>query len=982
MLKTSIRCSVGSLMLAVMLGCTNSSDTSETPQDNTKNSPEINKAEIIGQVNSNSGTAGVVVSIGSQSTTTDSNGLFVLKDLELNTENRWIVEFSKDDYVTTQKIVESNDDQLSYSLNVMMTQPDVTKLVDLTQEQAVNLNQNQLSIVLPANSVNGGDENSSISLTYGDPSSARGKELFPGDYSATNDLTESADIILESIGFMDISITSESGQDLSELSEPADVTLRLPPIYQTGGEKSAEFSQGDTIAWWSYNEIEGTWLREDADPSTEVLDDAMVEEVEGVLYAKAKITHFSWWNVDRPIEEHACVSVKVVDSLGNPKANRPVFSEGISYQFTDTSLTNSQGIATLTVKRTLDSDNPETFKLYTNAGSATFSYPVTSLDEGIVSTDVLYSPATIGSTISTATGTCTVLTGEISTELKGTINATVKNQDDTPAANVLVYSSLGDSTMTDDAGIFSFKVPLNSSVYIIIPEHFSKSYITTEANKTLTVEIVLANQSPVITLFKLTPNTGIKNGDSIVASAQATDPEGDELTYTWSATHGSFSSFNDSTVNWTAPLEAGSGEITLTVNDSENNEVIRSSFVSWSDAASLDEEFTVRARIGDDVSNSNDIEGITVVLHAIDNTSIEQVLTTDENGIANFGILNRDRVTVTIIEEYVETDEVTYDLQTFVDTVNRPISFEVENYSNSLDMACNEGNLIDAEVKFINIPENTDYIRATGLAFSIYGPEENVATTAKICPEYYNNPDNFMVAIASLDNNYAVVLGHSQPVYSFVEAGVTIFDLSRTMLEIPVVSNLDYPVNIGIYSIDESFQPLWVYGASNFESIKVMDVGIDNYYFHANNAEDDELTYNLAWSTEELPESIIINSPNIGLSNIGFDLLNKEFSWNIISNNNADLIGATLESSNVYWHIAAPASTEIIRIPQLPITYAAIDIDVITSKSVDISDYHSVNGYDALIESIFYDDGDFPTLLDMFRGDRSTLSYELGLELE
>ena len=132
MLKTSIRCSLGSLMLVVMLGCSNSSDTSETSKDNTKNSPEINKAEIIGQVNSDSGTAGVVVSIGSQSTTTDSNGLFVLKDLELNAENRWIVEFSKDDYVTTQKIVESNDDQLSYSLNVIMTLPDVTKLVDLT----------------------------------------------------------------------------------------------------------------------------------------------------------------------------------------------------------------------------------------------------------------------------------------------------------------------------------------------------------------------------------------------------------------------------------------------------------------------------------------------------------------------------------------------------------------------------------------------------------------------------------------------------------------------------------------------------------------------------------------------------------------------------------------------------------------------------------------------------------------------------------
>ena len=863
-----------------------------------------------------------------------------------------------------------------------MTVPDTIQAVDLTQEQAVNLNQNQLSIVLPANSVNGGDENSSISLTYGDPSSARGKELFPGDYSATNDLAESADIILESIGFMDISITSESGQDLSELSEPAAVTLRLPPIYQIGGEKAAEFSQGDTIAWWSYNETMGTWLREDADPSTEILDDAMIEVIEGVLYAKAKITHFSWWNVDRPIEEHACVSVKVVDDLDNPLANRQVFAEGISFQFTDTALTNSQGIANLTVKRTLDSENPETFKLYTKLGTADVTYQVTNANEGMLSSEVLYSPTTSGSTIVGTGETCQVLENEIITAFKGMINGTVRNKDNSVAANTLVYSSLGNSVLTDLEGKFSFKVPLNSNIYIVIPEQFSNSYITTAVETTIDIDIVLVNQSPVITLFKLTPNTKIKTGDSIVASAQATDPEGDDLTYAWSATHGIFSSFNGATVNWTAPLEAGSGEIILTVSDTEDNEVIRSSFVSWSDAASLDEEFTVRARIGNDVSNSNDIEGVTVVLHGTDNISIEQVLMTDENGIANFGQLSRDRVTVTIIEEYTDADETFYDVQTFVDTANRPISFEVESDGNSSYIDCNIEDAIDANIKFINIPENTDYIRATGLAFSIYDPEENVATVAKICPKYYNNSGNFIVAVAGGSNDYSLVLGHSQPVYSFVEGGITTFDLSRTMIEIPIVSHLDYPVNVGVYSIDESFQYLGSYSSSNFESIKVMDVGIDNYYFHANNTEDDELTYNLSWKTEGLPESIILNSPDLGLSNFGFDASDREFTWDIVRNNNADLISTTIESSNVYWHIAASASTESIKIPQLPIAYDAINIDAITSKSVDISDYENVNGYDALVESIFYDDDDFPTFLDLFGSDRSTLNYELGKELE
>jgi hypothetical protein len=915
--------------------------------------------------------------------------LFVLNDLELNATNRWIVEFSKDDYVTTQKIVESSDNQLSYSLNVMMTVPDVTKLVDLTQEQTINLNQNQLSITLPSNAVKGGDDNSSVSLTYGDPSSARGKELFPGDYSATNDLAKSPDIILESIGFMDISITSETGQDLSELSVPADVTLRLPSIYQVGGEKSSVYSQGDTIPWWSYNETEGTWLREDADPSTEVLDNAVIEEVEGVLYAKAQITHFSWWNVDQPIDQHACVSVKLVDNSGNPQASRPVFAEGISFQFTDSTLTNSQGIASLTVKRTLDTGNPETFKLYTHIGSATFSYQVTSLNEGIVSSDVLYSPTIIGSTIVGTEGACAVLSNEISTELKGTINATVKNQDNTVAENILVYSSLGDSALTDAAGKFSFKVPLNSNVYIIIPEQFSKSYITTEANKTISVDIILTNQSPVITQVKLTPNTEIKNGDSITLSAQATDPEGDDLTYTWSASLGSLSSFNGTSVNWTAPLESGSGEIILTVKDSENNKVMHRSFVSWSDQNLLDDEFTVRARIGSDVSNSNNIAGITVVLHAIDNIGIDQVRTTDEDGVANFGKLSRDRVTITIIEEYVDKyfdggdveGEVHYDVQTHINIVKSPISFQVKGDMNNPYIDCNLDNSIAAEIKFINIPENTDYIRATGLTIPRHDAEENKVITVSVCPGFYNNPSNFIVAVAGSSVDYSTVFGHSQPVYSFDEDGITTFDLSKRMIEIPVVSNLKYPVNLGVYSIDKSIQSLGIYDPLNFATVKVMDLDIDNYHFRTDSYFD-EINYNLSWTTEELPESIVIENPNVELGNVDFNRSNKEFSWDIISNDDADVITSQLESTYVYWSFSTSPTSVNIKIPQLPAAYDdVINFNMLIPESISILDTHSLNGFDAIIERHLYDDDDHPTFIDYWKSSQSNVSYKFNLNL-
>lgn len=82
---------------------------------------------------------------------------------------------------------------------------------------------------------------------------------------------------------------------------------------------------------------------------------------------------------------------------------------------------------------------------------------------------------------------------------------------------------------------------------------------------------MLANHRPVITSLEAEPEIVILSGTcQIVCSA--TDPDGDELNYGWSASGGGITE-EGATVTWTAPDSVGSYNVTVTVNDSHGSVV-------------------------------------------------------------------------------------------------------------------------------------------------------------------------------------------------------------------------------------------------------------------------------------------------------------------------------------------------------------------------------------------------------------------------
>jgi len=77
---------------------------------------------------------------------------------------------------------------------------------------------------------------------------------------------------------------------------------------------------------------------------------------------------------------------------------------------------------------------------------------------------------------------------------------------------------------------------------------------------------VLGNHGPVITGLQATPETVSPEGTCQVA-CNATGPDGDELSYNWSASGGKITG-EGATIVWTAPGSVGSYNITVTVSDS------------------------------------------------------------------------------------------------------------------------------------------------------------------------------------------------------------------------------------------------------------------------------------------------------------------------------------------------------------------------------------------------------------------------------
>ena len=92
------------------------------------------------------------------------------------------------------------------------------------------------------------------------------------------------------------------------------------------------------------------------------------------------------------------------------------------------------------------------------------------------------------------------------------------------------------------------------------------------------VEINIKNEPPVITEIVVLESAF--GGSTLEVFAKVSDPDGDALSFKWHVEDGEIDTDSSETVNWTAPIDRGSVDITLTLSDGLNKPVTKTTWVN------------------------------------------------------------------------------------------------------------------------------------------------------------------------------------------------------------------------------------------------------------------------------------------------------------------------------------------------------------------------------------------------------------------
>ncbi|MBP5366599.1 MAG: carboxypeptidase regulatory-like domain-containing protein [Bacteroidales bacterium] len=257
---------------------------------------------------------------------TDENGSFSLTKVGV-ANDRAIIRFEKDGYFKVTRSAEFQDEQV---MNVVLQKKGNSSnsaSKDFKTNNGTSLSAGGMKVEIGKNAVAYNVDGSeydgkvNIDMLYLSPDNKNFGDLMPGgDLAALR--TDDSNAQLVSYGMFQVSMTGEDGDDL-QLSETATSTVRFPI------PESMKNNPPETMPLWHFSENLGIWI-EDGEA---VLD--------GNEYV-GEVTHFSWWNCDKP-ENTAYLSILVVDCNNTPIANQQVTID--QRKFT----TNRSGIATMPI---------------------------------------------------------------------------------------------------------------------------------------------------------------------------------------------------------------------------------------------------------------------------------------------------------------------------------------------------------------------------------------------------------------------------------------------------------------------------------------------------------------------------------------------------------------------------------------------------------------------------------------------------------
>jgi hypothetical protein len=295
------------LVIAITFSSCNPDDGGSIsgPDDNTftQNFGATANRDFIGQVvdADNQPIQGVTIKIGSSTTQTDVNGVFVINNASV---------YQKFAYITAKK---SGYIDGSRSLVPTIGKNNVKiMMIPFASQATIQSGEASEVSIYSGTKVkfdgafqdeNGNDYSGAVqvALFHLTPSDTNISSLMPGMLYAQTETNQEA--ILETFGMINVELRGSGGQKLNIKSgHTAEITVRI--------DDSQLATAPSTIPLWHFDEAKGYWKQ-----------DGVATKI-GNKYV-GEVSHFSWWNCDA-FAQMVRLTVTIVDSNGNEISNAGV----------------------------------------------------------------------------------------------------------------------------------------------------------------------------------------------------------------------------------------------------------------------------------------------------------------------------------------------------------------------------------------------------------------------------------------------------------------------------------------------------------------------------------------------------------------------------------------------------------------------------------------------------------------------------------
>ncbi len=238
--------------------------------------------------------SGADVRIGSESTTTDDNGIFILEDVSVH-EQFAFIEVEKSGFLRGSRTVVPTD--AMNHITVMLLDENIVGTVQSGTTGEVNLpNGAKVAFDGAFKDASGNAYSGSVTvmMQHLDPSDPEITLKMPGSLYAQN--ADNNERILETYGMLNVELRGSGGEILN-IADGHTATIELPV-------DPSQTNAPNTIPLWHFDEQKGYWI-----------EDGTADLIGGKYIGQ--VSHFSWWNYDVQFPTvNLCMTIE--DTNGNP----------------------------------------------------------------------------------------------------------------------------------------------------------------------------------------------------------------------------------------------------------------------------------------------------------------------------------------------------------------------------------------------------------------------------------------------------------------------------------------------------------------------------------------------------------------------------------------------------------------------------------------------------------------------------------------